>query len=46
MAIEGCPLQHQKEGDCRICPQGEGCIFLILLKKLDKIEDRLRGLSK
>lgn len=47
--IEGCPLQHErphKPGDCRICPQGEGCMFLIMLRKLSSIEDRIRLLSQ
>lgn len=47
--IEGCPLQHQKihkAGDCRVCPQGEGCIILIVLKKLSTIEENVRALSR
>jgi len=47
--VEGCPLQHErphKSGDCRICPQGDGCILLILLRKLSSIEDRLRLISQ
>ena len=46
--VEGCPLQHErphKAGDCRICPQGEGCMFLILLRKLSHIEDSVQLLS-
>ena len=46
---EGCPLQHEKArgpGDCRICPQGEGCILLAILRKVGKIEDKIRELSE
>lgn len=47
--VEGCPLQHDKfkePGDCRICPQAQGCILLILLKKLAKIEEEVRDISR
>ena len=47
--IEGCPLQHEKThkaGDCRICPQGDGCILQILLKKVSNIEHSIQELSK
>jgi len=47
--IDGCPLQHPKAhqpGDCRICPQGEGCILLIILKKVGTLEDEVRTLSE
>ena len=45
--IEGCPLQHErthKAGDCRICPQADGCILLAILDKLDGIEHSIREL--
>ncbi|MFC1897908.1 hypothetical protein ACFLX8_05050 [Chloroflexota bacterium] len=47
--IEGCPLQHErphKAGDCRICPQADGCIFLAILNKLGSIEHSIRELSE
>ncbi len=47
--IEGCPLQRErthKAGDCRICPQVDGCILLAILKKLGGIEHSIRELSK
>ena len=49
--IEGCPLQYQKipkhkAGDCRTCPQAEGCIFLIIMKKLSDIERKLGLLAE
>ncbi len=47
--VEGCPLQHErphKPGDCRICPQGDGCILLTILKKIGTLEDRIRQLSQ
>ena len=47
--IEGCPLQHErphKAGDCRICPQADGCIFLIIINKMTSIENGIRALSK
>ena len=46
---EGCPLQHErphKAGDCRICPQGDGCILLIILRRLVNIENSIRELSQ
>ena len=49
MELEGCPLQFdktKKPGDCRICPQGESCMFIIIMKKLDSLEERLELLSR
>ena len=45
--VEGCPLQHEKAhkaGDCRVCPQGEGCIFLIILKRMGDLDDKVRDI--
>ena len=47
--IEGCPLQHErphKAGDCRICPQADGCIFLFILRRLSSIDRSIKALSK
>ena len=47
--IEGCPLQYEKPhkaGDCRVCPQADGCILLFILRKLGNIEDSIKELSK
>ena len=47
MKVEGCPLQHSKKlGDCRTCPQVEGCVFLIILKRISEIERKLGLLAE
>jgi len=45
MDSKGCPLQGSIFGYCSSCAQKQSCVFLEILKKLEKIEKRVNALS-